>query len=1047
MFSKFFIYRPVFAIVVSIIITIAGILGMKGLPIEEYPNVTSPTIRVTANYSGVDAATLSQNVASILEDAINGVEDMIYITSSSSSSGLMFLNVYFKVGKDPSKALIDVNNKVQSVQAKMPEEVKKLGISVDETSSNILAVVTFYSPDDSRDETYLSNYATLNVAEEIKRLEGIGSAEVVGHTEYSMRIWLDSEKLNKYDLNPAIVSAAIREQNSQYPTGTVGDLPLKEVSPFVYTMSARGKFTTVKEFENIIIKALPDGNILYLKDIARVELGTENYGFAGLKDGKKMVPMMINLKSGANAIAVAQAVKEKLEELSKFFPSGVAYDMPYDTTDFVKDSISEVVQTFVEAILLVLIVMYMFLKNLRATIIPLIAVPVSLLGTFAFLYVFGFTINLITLFALVLAIGIVVDDAIVVVENVERVFRSGITKDVKAATKMAMDEVTGPVISIVLVLSAVFIPVSFLDGFVGQIQRQFAITLVISVCISGFVALTLTPALCGILLKDHEDKPFYLVKKFNDFFDWSINIFGSAVAKVLRHVIPSLIITCVFFYGIFALLKIIPSSLVPSEDKGAVLVLSQLKSASSLEKTLAFNNKIYDMVKENPAVEGMISLNGFDVESSALSTSAGISFITLKDYDDRKHLGIDGNSENLANTWMKNMLLDPDGFAFFLNPPPIMGLSLTGGFEMYVQNKSGKSYEEIKKDIDTLLAAASKRPELTQARTTLNTDYPELKVSVDEKKAKILGLSLSDIYSNLNLIFGSVYVNDFTALGKNFQVNVRGDEEFRNKRTSLENIYVKNSEGKSISLASVVDIKPSVAAFSVTRFNLFPAAKVTASPAPGYTSGDAINAIVEVFNETMNKDEYSYAWAGSSYEEVNASGSGSTAFALGMVFVFLILAAQYERWLMPLAVITAVPFAVFGSLAATYLRGMQNDIYFQIGLLLLIGLSAKNAILIVEFAMEEKYKHGLNTYDAAIKAAKLRFRPIIMTSLAFGFGILPLVFSEGSGSAARHSLSTGLVGGIIIASSISILFVPLFLYLLESLNDKVFKKKGKQINE
>lgn len=1043
MFSKFFIYRPVFAIVVSIIITIAGILGMKGLPIEEYPNVTSPTIRVSAMYNGVDAATLSQNVASILEDAINGVEDMIYISSSSSSSGLMLMNVYFKVGKDPSKALIDVNNRVQSVSAKMPEEVKKLGVNVSESSSSILAVISIYSPDESRDEIYLSNYATLNIADELKRIDGVGNVDVVGSKDYSMRIWLDSRKLNKYDLTPAAVSAAIREQNSQYPTGSMGDLPLKEVSPFVYTMSAKGKLSTVRDFENIIIKALPDGNILYLKDIARVELGTKNYGFAGLNKGKSMVPLTINLKAGANAIAVAQAVNDKLKELSAFFPSGIAYDMPYDTTEFVKDSINEVVQTFVEAILLVLIVMYMFLKNLRATIIPLIAVPVSLLGTFAFLYLFGFTINLITLFALVLAIGIVVDDAIVVVENVERVFRSGITKDVKEATKIAMDEVTGPVISIVLVLSAVFIPVAFLDGFVGQIQRQFAITLVISVCISGFVALTLTPALCGLLLKDHEDKPFYLVKKFNDFFDWSTGLFGAAVAKVLRHIIPSLIVVAIFFYGIFALLKIIPSSLVPSEDKGAVLVISQLKSASSLEKTINFNNKIYNMVKENPAVESMISLNGFDVESSALSTSAGISFIALKDFKDRKDLGASGDSQNLANTWMKNMWLDPDGFAFFLNPPPIMGLSLTGGFEMYVQNKSGKSYEEIKKDIDVLLAEASKRPELTQARTTLSTDYPELKVSVDEKKAKILGLSLSDIYTNLNLIFGSVYVNDFTALGKNFQVNVRGDEDFRNKKSSLENIYVKNNEGNSISLASVVDIKPSVAPFSVTRFNLFPAVNVTASPAAGYTSGDAIAAIVDVFNKTMNKDEYSYAWAGSSYEEVKSSGSGSTAFALGMVFVFLILAAQYERWLMPLAVITAVPFAVFGSLAATYLRGIDNDIYFQIGLLLLIGLSAKNAILIVEFAMEEKYKHGLNTKDAAIKAAKLRFRPIIMTSLAFGIGILPLVFSEGSGSAARHALSTGLVGGIIVASSVSILFVPLFFYILESFNDFLKRKKGK----
>ena len=1047
MFSKFFIYRPVFAIVVSLIITIAGILGIKGLAVEEYPNLTSPSINVSAYYTGVDASTLSQSVASVLEDAINGVEDMIYMRSSASSSGLMLLNVYFKVGKDPSKALIDVNNKVQGVMAKLPEEVKKLGVNINESSSNILEVVTLYSPDNSRDEIYLNNYANLNVADELRRLEGIGDVNVVAGKDYSMRVWLDSEKLAKYDLTPASISAVIREQNSQYPTGKMGDLPLKEVSPFVYSLSAKGKLSTIKDFENIIVKALPNGNILYLKDVAKIELGAKGYDFAGRGNGKPMIPMMINLKAGANAIAVAQAVDKKLKELSEFFPSGVAYSTPYDTTGFVKDSINEVVHTFVEAILLVLIVMYMFLKNIRATIIPLIAVPVSLLGTFAFLYLFDFSINLITLFALVLAIGIVVDDAIVVVENVERIFRSGVTKDVKVATKMAMDEVTGPVISIVLVLSAVFIPVSFMDGFVGQIQRQFALTLVISVCISGFVALTLTPALCGMLLKDHEEKPFYIVKKFNDFFDWSTNIFSASVAKVLRHVIPSLIVVVIFFFAIFGLLKIIPSSLVPDEDKGTIIAMSSLTSASSLDKTIAFNNKIYETVKQYPAVENVISLNGFDVESSALLTNSGISFITMKDYKDRKDLGITGTSAGLASTLVKQMWLDGDGFAYFLTPPPIMGLSLTGGFEMYVQNRSGKSYDEIKKDIDVMIAAASKRPELSQVRTTLSTDYPEYKIIVDEKKAKILGLSLSDVYVNLNSIFGSTYVNDFSALGKNFQVNIKGMEEFRNKKSNLENIFVKNNEGKNISLASVVEFKPSVAPASVTRFNLFPAAKVTGAPALGYTSGDALKAIVEVFNETMSKEDYTYAWAGSSYEEVNSSGTGAVAFALGMLFVFLILAAQYERWLMPLAVITAVPFAVFGSLAATYLRGMHNDIYFQIGLLLLIGLSAKNAILIVEFAMEEKYKNGLDTFNAAIKAARLRFRPIIMTSLAFGIGILPLVFSSGPGSAARHALSTGLVGGILVASSISILFVPLFFYLLESLNDKLFAKKGKEANE
>lgn len=1045
MFSKFFIHRPIFAVVVSIIIVIAGGIAIKSLAVEEYPNLTSPTITVQASYSGVDAATLSQTVASPLEDAINGVENMIYMQSSSSASGLMMLQVYFKVGTDSNQAMIDVNNRVQSVMAKLPEEVKRLGVSVRSSSSNILEVVSIYSPNNTKDAVFLNNYTNMNIADELRRVDGVGNVNVIAGKDYSMRIWIDPNKLSKYELSPSDISNAIREQNSQYPTGDIGSLPNSDnnKNPYVYTITAKGKLSNIDEFKNIIVKASSDGNIIYLKDVARIEVDAEGYGFAGTLNGKPMIPMLVNLQNGANALEVVTAVNKKLEELSKNFPDDVAYATPYDTTEFVKISIKEVVNTFIEAIVLVLVVMYFFLKNIRATIIPLIAVPVSIIGTFAVLYVAGFSINLITLFALVLAIGIVVDDAIIVVENVERIFKSdkSIT-DAKVATEMAMREITGPVISIVLVLSAVFIPVSFLDGFVGQIQRQFALTLVISVCISGFVALTLTPALCGLFLTNHEPKPFWIVKKFNDFFDWSTNVFSAGVAKVLRHVIPSIIIVAAFMYGIYGLLKLVPSSLVPDEDKGSLIAMTQLQSGSNLDATVDFNNKIYDIIKQDKSIENVVALNGFDVESSALQTNAGISFITLKPYEERKALGEQGGNKYIAGEYFKRFIFDKDGFAFFFTPPAIMGLSLTGGFEMYVQNKSGKSYNEISKDINQMVALASKRPELTQVRTTLNTDFPDLKIVVNEAKAKMLGLSLSNIYSSLNAVLGTVYVNDFTALGKNFKVNLRGDYDYRNTQNAINSIFVKNASGDNISLASVVELKRSVTSPSVMRFNQFPAAKITGSPAPGYTSGDALNAIVEVFNEAMSKDEYSYAWGGSSYEEVNSSGSGTIAFVFGMVFVYLILAAQYERWVMPLAVITAVPFAVFGSLLATYLRGTSNDIYFQIGLLLLIGLSAKNAILIVEFAMEARLKEGLSIFDAAIKAARLRFRPIIMTSLAFGFGILPLVFSTGPGSGARHALGTGLIGGMILASTVSILFVPLFFYLLEKLNEKLRGKKN-----
>ena len=1042
MFSRFFIHRPIFAMVISIIIVIAGAISIKGLGVEEYPNLTSPVISVKAYYKGVDAATLSQTVASPLEDAINGVENMIYMQSSASSDGSTMIQVYFKVGSDSDKAMIDVNNRVQTVMAKLPEDVKRLGVTVESSSSNILEVVSIYSPDGSQDSVFLNNYTNMNIADELRRIEGVGSVQVIAGKEYSMRVWIDPNKLNKYNITANEVTAAIREQNKEYPTGDIGSLPssANNTSPYVYSITAKGKLSTVDDFKNIILRANKDGNILYLKDVARIEIDGESYGVSGSLNGKQMIPILINLQNGANALEVVSLVNDKLEELSKNFPSGVAFDVPYDTTDFVRTSVMEVVHTFVEAVVLVLVVMYFFLKNFRATLIPLIAVPVSIVGTFAVLYIVGFSINLITLFALVLAIGLVVDDAIIVVENVERIFKTNkdIT-DAKVATEIAMKEITGPVISIVLVLSAVFIPVSFLDGFVGQIQRQFALTLVISVCISGFVALTLTPALCGMFLTNHEPKPFWLVEKFNQFFDWCTNFFTDSVAKILRHIIPSIIIVACFMWGIFGFLKIIPSSLVPEEDKGAIISLSQLQSGSNLNLTDEFNNKIYNVVSKNPAIDKVVSIAGFDAESSALKSNSSISFITLKPYEQRKHLG---SSKEIADNYFKNFIFDKDGFAFFFTPPPIMGLSLTGGFEMYVQNKSGKSYFEINEDINKLVQAASSRPELTQVRNTLTTDSPDLKMEVNEYKAKMLGLDMASIYTALNSVMGTVYVNDFTALGKNFKVNVRGDYEYRSVQNALNNIFVKNAKGENIALASVVELKHSVTSPVVMRFNQFPAAKVTGAPAEGYSSGDALKAIVEVFEQTMDKNEYSYAWAGSSYEEVNSSGSGTMAFVFGMVFVYLILAAQYERWLMPLAVITAVPFAVFGSLLATYLRGMNNDIYFQIGLILLIGLSAKNAILIIEFAMEARIKEGLSIFDSSIQAIKLRFRPIIMTSLAFGFGILPLVLSTGPGSGARHALGTGLIGGIVFASTISILFVPLFFYLLEKLNEKIKGKKN-----
>ncbi|ACM64858.2 TPA: efflux RND transporter permease subunit [Campylobacter lari] len=1038
MFSKFFIERPVFASVVAIIISLAGIIGLYSLPVEQYPALTPPVVKVSATYSGADAQTVAQTVAIPLEDAINGVENMIYMDSTSSSSGDMSLSVYFNIGTDPDQATVDVNNRISAAMAKLPEDVKKTGVSVRKTGSSILAVASLYSPDGSMDELEVYNYAALNILDDLARVPGVGNAVAIGSRNYSMRIWLNPDLLNKYQVTATDVIAAVREQNAQYATGKIGQEPVVERSPYVYSVTMQGRLKNAKEFENIILRTNSDGSFLRLKDVAEVGLGSREYTFNGRLNGNNATPILIFLQTGANAVNTAELVKAKFEELSKSFPEGLAYKVPYDTTLFIKASIQEVIKTFFEALILVVIVMYLFLKNFRSTIIPMIAVPVSVLGTFAGLYVLGFSINLLTLFALVLAIGIVVDDAIIVVENIDRIIHEDENISIKDAAIQAMEEVAAPVVSIVLVLCAVFIPVSFISGFVGEIQRQFAITLAVSVTISGFVALTLTPSLCAIFLRRNESKPFYIVKKFNDIFDWSIEVFGAGVAYMLKRVVRFVLVFFIFLIALLGLFKIVPHSLVPNEDQGSFLSVVNLPAASSLNRTTQAMDTLAEQLGKNENIENIVGLIGYDLFTGSLKENSGAMFVNLKDWSERSVSSFD-----ITGTYNKQYYLNPNFQSFFVNPPPIQGLSLTGGFEMYAQNRGGKSYDEIQADVNKLVDAANKRPELSNVRTTLDTNFPQLKLEIDRDKVKLYGLNLNDVFSTLNATIGTYYVNDFSMLGKNYRVNISAIGDFRNTQNALKNIFVRANDGSMVALDSVLTLTRSVGPDDVKRFNLFPSALVQGDPAPGYTSGQAIDAIAQVAKETLG-EEYSIAWSGSAYQEVTSSGAGQIAFALGLLFVFLILAAQYERWLMPLAVITAVPFAVFGSLLFVWLRGIDNDIYFQTGLLLLIGLSAKNAILIVEFAMEEHLKKGKSIFDAAISAAKLRFRPIVMTSLAFICGILPLVFAYGAGSASRHAIGTGVVGGMIAASTVAIFFVPLFFYILESFNKWLDEKRGKK---
>ncbi|MBP9491212.1 MAG: multidrug efflux RND transporter permease subunit [Aliarcobacter sp.] len=1035
MLSAFFIKNPVFAGVLSIIVFLVGLISMFNLPIEQYPRVLPPQILVSTAYPGASADTIAKTVAAPLEEKINGAKNMLYMNSLAEDSGRLTINVFFEVGTDPDDAKIDVNNRVQAALSSMPEQVKRQGVVVGERSPSILLFAMLQSPNKTHDSLYLSNYALLNMVETLKRVDGVGDAMIFGAKDYSIRVWIDPAKLSKYSLATTDVITAIQEQNNQYAAGKVGAEPLENKQMYTYTIKTPDRFSDPKQFSDIVIRANADGSSLKLKDVAHIELGASSYSVQTRLNNAPSLPIGVYLQSGANSLETAKAIKKALEEASKNFPEDMTYTIPYDSTDFITASIEEVVKTFVEALLLVILIIFIFLQSWRATIIPLIAVPISIVGAFAGMYVLGFSINLLTLFGLVLAIGIVVDDAIIVIENIERHMDEG--KTPLDAAFIAMKEVTGALIAIILVLAAVFVPVAFMGGLSGGMYRQFAITIVISVIISGFVAITLTPSLCVRILKNKKHEPKGFAKWFNNMFDKATTGYSFLVKKTIRYSFISLLIFGGLVFVSWDMFKSMKTGLVPDEDQGTIFVFGFNPPGSSLSRSLTLSEEINAIVAKDPNVQNIITLAGYDFTTSAERSHTVATIIKLKDWSERPNP--EQHAQEILGRLSKQLMGTSEGFSFAVVPPPIMGMSVTGGFDMYVQDRTGGSIENLGKVVNQIIEKAKTRPELMGVRTSLAPNVPMFKMDVDVEKAKAKGVNINDIYSTINATFGSYYVNDFSLYGRTYKVNLQAIDTYRNNINNMENIFVRSNKGELLPLSSFVSIKQQVGADIVERFNLFQAAKVSGQPAAGYSSGDALKAIEEVSNEVL-PEGYTISWVETAYQEKQVGGSSAQAFIFGIVFLFLILCALYERWLLPIAVVLAVPFAIFGAILATNLRGLDNNIYFQIGLLVLAGLAAKNAILIVEFALQKR-KEGFNLVDSALEAAKVRLRPIVMTSLAFTIGVLPLAIGGGAGAASKHSIGTGVIGGMLTATFIAIIFIPLF-YILIS---KISKDKKDEI--
>jgi multidrug efflux pump len=1026
--SKFFIERPVFSSVLSILIVLAGLVSIYMLPIARYPEITPPTIRISAVYPGADAQTIAESVAAPIEQELSGVQHLIYFSSQSSNNGSLNITATFEIGTDQDLAAVEVQNRLSIAEPRLPQEVVRQGITVTKASPNILGLVALRSDDPRYDEVFLSNYATINLLDTIKRVPGVGDAMVFGAKEYSMRIWLNPDQLTSKGLTVSDVAQVIREQNAVFPAGTIGQRPSEGETLLTVPVLTRGRLDEVSEYENIILRANTDGSILRLKDVARIEMGSRSYDLFGRLRGEPTTLLLIYLQTGANALNTMELVREAMDLAATSFPAGVTYLLPYDTTSFINESIMEVAKTLLEAVGLVILVVYLFLQSWRATLIPLLAVPVAIIGTFAGMLLLGFSINTLTLFGLVLAIGIVVDDAIVVVENVERVMDHD-KLNPREATIRAMQQVTGPVIAIVLVLSAVFVPVTFLGGMTGQLYKQFAVTIAVSVAISGLVALTLSPALCALLLRPGHGRKNFFFRWFDKIFGWITASYTLGVRLAIRYVLASVLIFGILCFMMYRLSQTIPTGFLPDEDQGYIISTVLLPDGASLDRTDQLLRQVESFFLNHPAVRNVNTLGGLDILSGGSNSSnAATMFIQLKPFQEREDPSL--SAQALVGAAFQEFASAKEGLVLSFNPPPIQGLGIRAGFQMELQARSGQTFAELAENGNQLITALSEHPILEGIRGTLRMQQPQLYVDLNREKAKMMGIQISEIFDALQAFFGSLYVNDFNKFGRIWRVQLQAEEEFRDTPEDINRIYVRNNQGEMAPLSGVVSSEFRVGPNLASRFNGFPSIQITGAPILGKSTGEAMQAVREVFDQVLPAG-YGFEWSGASYQEVKAGNQAPIILMFGLIVVFLVLAAQYEQWSLPLAVLLIVPFAVLGALVAIMLRGFNQDIYFQIGLLTLVGLSAKNAILIVEFCVALR-REGMPIVDAALEAARLRFRPIIMTSLAFILGVLPLAIAHGAGAAARHSIGTGVIGGMLAATFLAPLMVPLFFVIIQS---------------